>query len=174
MKRKSMSLISALLIPICVLATSVIGYQTLLFGGISLTLPITGYDTRNLLSGHYLTYRINYGPRTNCQRIRDAKIAYMCLYQRKKNWRGKVYYSNQSLMHASCEAYIKGSCRHGQFIGGIERLYIPESYDNDIDKVVRSNKASLSAKITNTGKAQIRELLINNKPWRKYMSEIKK
>jgi uncharacterized membrane-anchored protein len=65
----------------------------------------------------------------------------------------------------SCQIVIKGTCTRTRFEAGIERFYIPEDQAQQLDKDVRSKKGSIVLSVTPDGNAQIKDLLIDGKPW---------
>ncbi len=136
------------------------GYKSYLWNtGREVTLPITGYDPRDLLSGHYLTYRVNYGVGNICGGMRGKRVrdGYVCLNPKQFS-----FYPIDS-----CPIIIKGSCKgSSRFEAGIERYYIPEDRAKPLDKDVREGKASIVLSVQPSGKAQIKDLLIDGKPWR--------
>ncbi len=159
MNRPKIILISALLFPIVALGF-LTGYKHYrVTYGQEVTLPIEGYDPRDLLSGHYLIYRVDYGVKDLCQppkkRSHAVVTGYVCLKPKQ--------FSHSK--PESCEVVIKGTCRGNQFKAGIERFYIPEDQAEKLDKDVRSKKGSIVISVMTDGKAQIKDLLIDGKPW---------
>ena len=157
MNRSKTVLLSALLFPIVALGI-LTGYKHYkVTAGIEVTLPIEGYDPRDLLSGHYLTYRVNYETRNVCEQSQRANYSegYICLDPRHFSY----------LKPESCELMIKGTCSGSRFKAGIERFYIPENQAKKLDKDVRSKKGSIVVSVTPDGHAQIKDLLIDGKPW---------
>ena len=157
MNRSKTVLISALLFPIIALGI-LTGYKHYkVTVGMEVILPIEGYDPRDLLSGHYLTYRVNYGTKYICEQSRKANYseAYVCLDPK--------YFSYHKPQ--TCNLVIKGTCKGSRFRAGIERFYIPEDQAKKLDKDVRSKKGSIVLSVTPDGHAQIKDLLIDDKPW---------
>lgn len=152
-------LIAVLVFPIIALML-LTGYKSYLLNtGREVTLPITGYDPRDLLSGHYLTYRVEYGVENICKGMmgKMAMEAYVCLNPKQ--------FSFSPLNN--CLQMIRGTCRNSsRFEAGIERYYIPEEQASELDKLVRGGKASIVVSVQPSGKAQIKDLLINGKSWR--------
>ncbi len=78
---KSQKKIAILLaLPIVALA-SMMSYRHMQFKtGVEVVLPIRGYDPRDLLSGYYIVYQIDYGIPGICKNNRDnVKAAFLCL-----------------------------------------------------------------------------------------------
>lgn len=146
----------ALIVPIVALAF-LVGYKEYtLSTGREITLPITGYDPRDLLSGHYLIYRVNYGVKGICNNNGHSKVGYVCL-----NPKVFTYHWPDN-----CHLMIRGVCRYDQFNAGIERYYVPEEEAKRLEDLVRSNKASILLSVLRNGKAQVKDLLINGHSWK--------
>ncbi len=157
MKPSKTILIIALVFPIVALGI-LTGYKHYhVTVGLEVTLPIEGYDPRDLLSGHYLIYRVKYGAKNLCKlsQVKKNPVGYVCLQPK-----GFSYKKPEN-----CQIVIKGTCRGTLFKAGIERFYIPEDQAKRLDKDVRSKKGSIVISVTPDGKAQIKDLLIDGKPW---------
>ena len=160
MIKSKKGLLVALIIPIIALAL-LTGYKKYILSiGKEITLPITGYDPRDLLSGHYLIYTINYGVKKLCSGSphRVKKPSYVCLHPKK--------FSNHWI--DNCKIMIKGVCNRNRFEAGIERYYVPEKEAKKLENLIQSNSASIVLSITKNGEAQIKDLLINGVPWRNH------
>ncbi|MDR2901911.1 MAG: hypothetical protein LBU87_02225 [Lactobacillales bacterium] len=98
--------------------------------GATVHLPITGYDPKNLLSGHYIDYRINW-TKADCRQFRD------------------------------------NICPKKEF-KGTERMYIPEKYAAQLDRMLASNIYTFEILYAyREGRRPIvKDMLINNRPWR--------
>ena len=154
------TLLLALLLPICVLATNTWLSHQQKTQGDTITLPIQGFDPRDLLSGHYLTYDINYGisGENGCPTSHIEAIA--CLQPERQ-----IFPSDE--LPDSCTQYIAGTCNDdAQFIAGLERFYVPEQYAKQLETHVQNGEGKLVITIDGNGKAAIRDLLINNRPWK--------
>lgn len=155
MQSKKMLLI-ALLLPILVLIALTFYKRHLLTSGVEITLPISGYDPRDLLSGHYVIYTVDYGVPNLCNQAKDIRQAYICLENKTVSYTSPKY----------CKIFIKGICNNGRFIAGIEKYYIPESAASHLDTEVRAKKAKIVISVKPNGQAQVKDLLIDGKSWR--------
>lgn len=153
-KTKS-SLIVALIFPIFFLAALTIYKHINLSKGSEVILPISGYDPRDLLSGHYLVYRINYGVETLCPSPTQRITGYVCFEPKK------FTYS----IPENCSKYIRGTCTYGRFEAGVEKFFVPEEKAIILERLIRSNFASIVLSISTDGSAQVKNLLINGKSW---------
>ncbi len=144
----------ALAIPILCLLL-LVGYKKYILSyGHEVKLPIIGYDPRDLLSGQYLVYTIDYGVKV-CSDKSGRKDAFVCLSN-------KTFAYNKS---KNCKVFIKGECYRGRFSAGIEKYFIPEKRAKKLEDLIRDKKAHIILSVTKSGVAQIKELLIDNKPW---------
>lgn len=149
----------ALTLPILALAGTVLMKSMQRASGEEVTLPITGFDPRDLLSGHYLTYRIDYGVADACP-ARDVPAS-VCL---------RPYRAIQAAkpLPADCSLHLRGYCdSQGHFqVASISRFYIPEQYASVLDAKVRDQQGELVIAVDRHGQAVIRDLLIAGKPWK--------
>lgn len=164
MKAKSL-LIASLALPMFALIANAVWHEWARHQGQAVTIPITGFDPRDLLSGHYLTYQLNYGAINNdCKP--EAAPAIMCLAPKIQ------LHVNTQAKPTDCELYIRGQCDDlGRFTANIERFYIPEEYATVLDRKVRNNQGALVLGVDSQGKATIRDLLIDGKSWKAAVQE---
>lgn len=150
-------LIIALVVPILALASSVYLKNAQRNRGTEVILPISGFDPRDLLSGHYLIYRVDYGVAEGCGAQQGQ--ASVCL----RPTRG-LYHAGA--LPEECTLFIHGQCDGGVFSAGIERFYIPEAYAYALEQQVRDNKGELVLGVDSQGNVAIRDLLLDGKPWK--------
>ncbi len=163
---KNKKLIIAILFPIILLGLITMSKHIKYISGEEFIIPIRGFDPRDLLSGHYLIYQIDYG-NDGCNSSKKNDVAYMCLQKDKDKYDSEVVYGRWELH--DCLAYIAGRCKYGQFKAGIERFYIPQEHAYKLDRVVRKKKGKIVLSITKSGKAVVKDLLIDDLPWREYL-----
>lgn len=154
--RTSKGLALSLVIPIVVLGALVFYKRHILNEGIEVILAVEGYDPRDLLSGHYLTYTVKYEVEGLCVGIYDPTEHYVCLETK----------TSSSEEPVGCRLYIRGYCQTGRFVAGIERYYVDEKLASELEKKVRDRKASVVLSVTRSGHAQVKDLLIDGRPWR--------
>ena len=164
MKARSL-LIASLALPIIALIANALWHEWARHQGQEVTIPITGFDPRDLLSGHFLIYQLNYGVAGNdCQP--EGAPAIMCLQPSPQ------LHVNTQEKPADCDLYIRGQCAGlGRFSANIERFYIPEEYATVLDQKVRNNQGALVLGVDSQGKASIRDLLIEGKSWKVAVTE---
>ena len=171
-------LIFALAFPLAVFIGLTIYKHAKVTMGQEIILPVSGFDPRNILSGHYLIYQIDYGftDHTGCSNwINNAK-AYVCL--NKDRYRHDAYQSSlytydsdDDIIAGECAAIIKGRCERGRFTAGIEKFYIPEEHAQALDSAVRSGQGKIVLSVTRGGSAAVKDLLIDGKSWKKFTND---
>lgn len=155
--RRQHWLMLGLVLPIVVLAANVYWHHYQRDHGQLITLPIEGFDPRDLLSGHYLTYQIHYGVNPICQT--PNSLVGICLRPNLSSFMLEA-------KPTDCQLWIRGQCDNtNHFSAGLERFYIPEQYAPLLDKLVRNHQGSLVIRVDNNGNASIYNLLIDGKPW---------
>ena len=142
-------LLVAVALPILVLAGWVWHQERQLARGTPVILDITGYDPRDLLSGHYLRYRVDWGVEP-CIGQPDRPV-WICLRPR-----GKAAFNGPP---PGCRLFVRARCRNGRVEAGIERYYVPESKAADLDRRLRTQGMRLEIAVTPDGRAAIRRLL---------------
>lgn len=157
MIRTKSFLILALLFPVITLMLLTVYNRHILNTGYEVILAVQGYDPRYLLTGHYLTYRVEYGVTPNCSYHEGSYQAYICL--------STPVFSTSII--PGCEHYIRGTCKRGYFIAGIEQFFIPESDAAQLDQQVRNGQASILVSVSPDGHALVKNLMIDGKPLRK-------
>ena len=79
MIRSTKYIVLALVFPIVVLIGLSIRKKLLVDSGNETTLPIAGYDPRDIFSGHYLRFTVDYGMPLQCKSSDDGRTAYVCI-----------------------------------------------------------------------------------------------
>ncbi|MCO5112550.1 MAG: GDYXXLXY domain-containing protein [Bdellovibrionaceae bacterium] len=157
-------LIVGILFPILVLLGMVIKHHLNIESGGKVTLKILGYDPRDLLSGHYITYRVDYeiDPAHICRMWNTNESAFICLSGNRK-------FTTNSKELKGCDLYLKGICKHGRFEAGIERFYIPENLAKDLDMAVRDGQGKINVTIQKNGTGMVTDLLIEDLPFKEWV-----
>lgn len=154
--------IAALAAPIIALAALTAWKHVRMSTGTELVLPIRGYDPRDLLSGHYLIYQVDYGIADVCRgRQRNPPEKWLCLDSK----------SVSNYHPVGCEVVIKGRCDGSRFRAGIERFYIPENESRQLERLVQSRQASIRVSVSADGTARIKDLLIDGVTWKELLLE---
>ncbi len=154
------TLLLALILPLGVLAAQAWFAQQQREHGTAVKLPIDQFDARHLLVGHYLTYKIDYGISDDADCPASDIEAAVCLSPN-----ARVFPWDER--PASCSQYIRGNCNsEGDFITQLERFYIPEQYVQRLQQRVENQQGSLLISLDGAGNAAIRDLLIDDQPWK--------
>lgn len=159
-------LILALLIPILFLLLNVVHKQYLSSSGTVVTLPVEGFDPRDLLSGHYVEYRVKYETTNSCYDVVVEHHVFqkmaLCLEPERK------LYAVEDIPK-SCELYLLGQCQGENFIAGIERFYIPDEYATELDQKLRDEAGSIEVSVTKSGSGIVKNLLVDGEDWRDFV-----
>ncbi len=98
-------------------------------GGAPVTLAVAGFDPRDLLSGHFLTYRVAYGADVCPASAPKDHAVCVCLNKGEgQRFHTAAWFGACADAAASCADMLSGACRNGQFVAGIERFYFDERY----------------------------------------------
>jgi len=161
--KNSKYFLAALLFPIVLLGALVVFKAYKLEAGKKFTVPIEAYDPRDLLSGHFLRFRISFEDKDPCYspNASNSLDHYYCLST------GKFITSNDI---PGCEAWLSGTCDGSRFETGLDRFYVPENEAKFLEGMLRGKKASLVLSVDSQGKAMIDDLLIEGESWRKKVS----
>lgn len=129
--------------------------------GTKVTLPISGYDPRDILSGHYVTYRVEYGVANLCEGYEEDLNLYqngcVCLFEDPSINYYKEYCETGD---STCSLFIKGKCSNRRFIANVERYYIPEAKASEYDRKVRSGKSKVVLSVKRDGSAMVEKLIL--------------
>jgi uncharacterized membrane-anchored protein len=163
MWNKNKFLLFSILLPIFALVFLICFKHTQIMMGKEVTLPISGYDPRDLLSGHYLRYSIDYNIMSICknneQPVKSStEHSYVCLEPR-------FFSLNRPF---PCTVYIRGYCQNGRFIASIEQFFIPEDKAKILETLIQTKKSHIVLSVTSHGQAYVKELFIEGKPWHKW------
>lgn len=165
MKNPQLRLVAALLFPIVVLAANTWMYQQQRQAGESFKFPIEGFDPRDMLSGHYLFYKVNYGIADEYGCPTSDIAASLCLGPEKR-----VYPADER--PSTCTVYLQGKCNaNAIFTAGLDRFYIPQEYATRLERDIAQKKGEIEVSIDKRGNAAILDLLIEGKPWKEAVQE---
>lgn len=131
--------------------------------GTDVTLPIRGYDPRDLLSGHYLTFSVDFELPELCKNQKPEE-RYVCINPRFESVNPPE----------DCSLFIRGVCKWGRFDTGVERYYVPEKDALLLERLVTDKQASIVLSVGRDGTPRIKELLLNGKPWKEVELEEEK
>lgn len=161
---KDRVLLAAILLPVLVLAGWVARLETRARSGKDVWLAVEAYDPRDLLAGHYLTYRVDYGI-DPCQGMpsRDEPSC-LCLSDEvpaRATWSGSC-----SNVPAEC-TLVEGRCSWSRFEADIERFYIPEQYTGKLTAIPPGSRIRVS--VQDDGRALVRDFFVQDVPLEQYV-----
>ena len=152
-------LLASCALPVLGLLFLVLRAQWIVTTGTLWRLPIEGYDPRDLLSGHYLTFRFAFekSQPPNCYSGRTFSCC-VCL-QPGSEGRVNPYVtwleSCPTDVHATCESFIPAEA-----MTYLHRYYIPENAGYELEQAVREKKASIELSVRRDGRAVISKLYV--------------
>ena len=157
---KNTRLIISLAIPILAILLSIGKYEYQVRSGEEWKFEIGGYDPRDLLKGHYLTYRILFDldeveKRNSC---RKRGISDCCLCLQRETSKVKT-------MRCETAAKLCDGMINEKFLPRLRKFYIPENRGKSLENLVRSRKAEILLSINRSGYPNVKELLIDGEPW---------
>ncbi len=163
----------AVAFPILCLAALTAYKQVRLMAGTAVTIPIAGFDPRDLLSGHYLTYRLDLGPGGEAicdgEQARHPEVLVCVAADQGSMTSARRLAMDELPADATargCTVVLRGRCEYGRFLSGAERFYVPEEHAAALDRAVRSRQGAVVLAVDRTGRAAVKDLLIDGKPWR--------
>lgn len=163
-----------LLLPVLVLGAWTLRLRWQGASGVIVELPVEGFDPRDPISGHYVTYRLAMGLHDPCRpgtgglidRQQDRCLCFDARAQPEPNWAGAC--EDKPL---DCSLYLSGTCQWSGFMVGVERFYIPEA-DSEWLKVVPP-KSRVRLTLTGSGKAMVKEFLPEGEAYGAWMERKK-
>jgi len=156
----------AVVIPVLALAAWTSRHALIKYTGTEVELPILGFDPRDLLSGHYLRFRIDYGK--DIKLCQDEYEACVCLTQTDTGlWQGSPSPNYCHDVKDRCEVHLRGHCSNGNFDIGIERYYFAEKHSKKL--AVVPPKATVTMRVGDGGVAVIDELKVDGKPIKDFL-----
>lgn len=183
MKKKTCLPIIAVLFPLLLMLIWLATLYMVNILGTEVRFKITGYDPRDLLSGHYLRYTVDYGipPLSLCSgesfdsltRSLTSRSASQCLCFAKPNIKenNKAFWAgNCEDRPQECDLYLEGRCEYGRFLSGIERYYFPEQFKKLLTFV--PEKSSVIVKIFR-GKGIVQKIEVDGLDIVDYAKQIK-
>ncbi|MCB1180293.1 MAG: GDYXXLXY domain-containing protein [Leptospiraceae bacterium] len=147
--KKNLFVIS-ILIPILALFFLTIKKAYTVSSGEKFELNIAGFDPIDLLSGHYVTYRVDYG----FDPCYPDEVQCICV---EKN--SFTTYATECGSF-DCKNFIKGKCIKGRFKANLEKYFIPEDKAEEIDRIVRIGKSRVRFSLDKQGNAIVEDLIL--------------
>jgi uncharacterized membrane-anchored protein len=159
----------AVLVPVLGLAVLVGRAEYAVRHGPAWTIPIEGYDPRDLLHGHYLQYRYRlrwdgidtcgaqpYGER--------GPVPGCCLCLTRD---GASTY-DPFVRQVACDdapAICEGTLRAEGLVPPL-RYFVPEDRGLALEEALRTHEAAIELAVSPSGEPAVRELVLDRRPWR--------
>lgn len=164
---KSRYVLFSVLLPVVVLLGWVVKLELTKHHGREVELKVQAYDPRDLLSGHYLQYTVDYGERVCDHGFGHRPDVCVCLSETTSptgaSWSGEC-----SSRPADCGTFIAGECEYTRFNAGIERYYIPEAFTSQLTQVPPN--ATIRVRVASDGRALVQEFLVGGVPLAQYLA----
>ena len=134
-----------LLVPILILAGMSLGHFHDQHTGTLWRIPITGYDPRDILRGHYLQFRYEWNL---------PQAARLCVGE---------------------ECALNGSFIPGTDTTALSRYYVPETEANRLQRLLNNRQQdtklafAIGLRVSHNGHANIEELYIDNTPLQEWL-----
>jgi hypothetical protein len=132
-------------------------------------LPITGYDPRDLLSGHYLRYQyaLDWQPPDRCGSASDGAIDGGCCVCLSPTDEGRVprFHNVRCDEVAGCLSWARGGDLTGE-----QRFFVPAERAKELEDALRSRSARIRASITSDGVVAVDTLLLDGEPWQEALA----
>lgn len=166
----------AVLIPVLGLVALVGRAEYAARHGPTWTIPIEGYDPRDLLRGRYLQYRFAFdwqgentcGPDSESGLGRDPEPG-CCLCLTRSTADGVDPPVRQTWC-GEAEDLCDGALRAEDVVPPL-RYYVPEERALELERALRDRDAALELRIDPEGRPAIRELLLDGRPWREVLGD---
>lgn len=153
--------------------------------GTAWTVPVSGYDPRDLLRGHYVQFNYDW----NWVESEESCIGDHCCLCLNKS--GDVYYNPQASlivcdkkqMEKQCESHIKGRGylsfdNQNLFVSkqNINRFYVPENHAKELDSMLIDEGAGhqfdIVLNVTGNGRAFIKSMNIDNQDFSLWLKKL--
>ncbi|AXR61257.1 GDYXXLXY domain-containing protein [Leptospira mayottensis] len=166
MKLLKLFLPVALFLPIVFFGWEIVTLEFSKSSGNELILPITGYDPRDLLAGHYLRYDILYQSDSICQNLNrnsynksDSNQRHCVCYPHfgkiKEGEGAFIKDCNPDILKdkKACRLHLRGTCQYGRFKIGNERFYVNEEKAMEYETRLRKENVHIRLKVDSEGTA---------------------
>lgn len=156
--------LASVLLPLIALLGWTISVEIKSDGGVSKRAKIVGYDPVDLLSGHYLVFRYDFGKLKICDDVPNHMNVCVCVRDGIEEDGGLIATQKVDCDRAekSCDLHIKGNCQYTTFLTTSERFYFPESYSGVLARVPEGAQAEIS--IQKGGVISLKNIYVKTQP----------
>jgi GDYXXLXY protein len=169
---KGVGLKLSVLLPLVGIALLIARGELMLRAGKSFRIGMTGYDPRDLLSGHYLQYAYDLDWQgesscgelgTNGQPLGLDAACCVCLTSRGED---EPPAARQVVCEAarSCDGWL-----HSASLTPPRRYFVPEERASALEAALRQSQASLDVSASPDGEPALGELYLDGRPWREVL-----
>jgi hypothetical protein len=150
-------------LPVAYMALWLVSLVVTVSSAREITLQVKGYHPRDLLSGHYLTYRVSYGEIASSITNYDPEFP-LCLcfgveptVPAKATWIGLCDARDKNI----CGIYLRGHTTWGgtEFRADIERYYFPEQYTAALIRLPQN--ATIRVAVSSNGRGIVRGMFVD-------------
>lgn len=156
----------AAVVPVLGLGGLVLKAELAVRSGPTWTLPISGYDPRDLLHGHYLRYRFDLDltqPAPSCGGDQQPEPGCcLCLTGPKDD---PIVQQIDCDDREVCDGWL-----HSAELAPPLRYFVPEDAALDLEQALRVHATALQVTTTPAGTAAIGELTLEGRPWREIVT----
>lgn len=146
----------ALVLPSLTIIALIARAEAKLRDGVEWTVPISGYDPRDMLQGHYLNYRVDWDAG---QCPNNVSSCCLCLSGEAGE--------RPSARRISCDEK-DSDCRSLVSAAGeasLRQYYVPENAAEDVAQRLRDKGSSLRIVVSPHGDVRVKQLLIDGQSW---------
>lgn len=129
--------------------------------GTSYRVRIVGYDPFDLISGHYIRFRYDFGAATICAKA-EPKKSCVCLVPDAEGFLLASRTEDCSTAGAECPLFVRGECKDNGFLADAQRFYIPEEYAPVL--VTLPPESSAEIKLDSSGILSIQNIFVKSQP----------
>lgn len=163
--------IVAVLIPVVVLIGWCLWLESRAVTGTAVQLPITGYDPRDLLSGHFMRYRLELGESNPCGVASAHNEVCACVAAQSAESVSGVYWAGSCAARpAECRTFLRGRCDGSRFVAGVEQYFIPEDLAPQLQRL--PEEATIVLALDRAGHATVLRMLVAGEPVEEYARRI--
>lgn len=173
---KRFKLACALYAPILVMALWVGGLLYDSKYGTTIDFKVSGYDPRDLLAGHFLRYSIDYGSDNVPCTSGGVRETCTCIGLTQVEQPGVSQWSGAcGELPSTCQTWLRGTCRYGNFEAGIERYYISEVMAKDLQNIERFGEipenSTIRVQVSRNGSGIVTGFFVKGVPLQEFIKQ---
>ncbi|MCC6811233.1 MAG: GDYXXLXY domain-containing protein [Deltaproteobacteria bacterium] len=126
--------------------------------GVEVILPVEGYDPRDLLSGHYVRFRLVAVAQANALGITEDGETRFCI---EPNALGR--WNVTRVAGKTCAKVLVGTVKKGRVDFGVDRFFVDERRQNEVVGFRADDSTFLRARLGSDGHLQIVDLVVSGR-----------